>query len=378
MEHFSNLTVNTSILKDMIHPSTEQTLYIKNKLVNFYKHYDVYNIYGDKQINYVCELATNYALWTLPVDLRNDNTVVEAYGYWLSIIWIIDSSFDTAGSKNLRTEKDILVNIIEKAINDEPVNLDNFVVDKNKSRHDQLMSSLPKVLYMTFTKYILLISTYKTMNNYAFDMTNKWLFKYFDNLVGDNDDKNIQYSKIECDLDDYYEWRLADSAMMCVCWHLVLFMNIPCEKLTDSHTKLFEISSILVAYHNDILSYHRDISQDTKNLVRCIMYNCSTPMYREKGNESIKAGVITSIKYIDGIYGKLSNLYKELIDQYPSNAKFMHDICISVVKGSHNWANNEKRYEKGIRMIKSIEDNNDFDFYGLFDNLNVVSGDPTL
>lgn len=81
-------------------------------------------------------------------------------------------------------------------------------------------------------------------------------------------------SKDSYDLDNYYDWRLVDSAMMCVCWHLVLFINIPMEKLTNDHTKLFELSSILVAYHNDILSYHRNISQDTNNLVRCIIYNC--------------------------------------------------------------------------------------------------------
>lgn len=73
---FSELTVNTSILKDMELPSIEQTGLIKNKLVEFYSKFDVYNIYGEKQINYVCDLATNYVLWTLPVELRTDNTLV--------------------------------------------------------------------------------------------------------------------------------------------------------------------------------------------------------------------------------------------------------------------------------------------------------------
>lgn len=99
-------------------------------------------------------------------------------------------------------------------------------------------------------------------------------------------------------------------------------------------------------------------------------------MYKETNNESVKTGVVTTIKYINGIYGKLHTLYGDLINKYPSNAKFMYDICISVVKGSHNWANNEKRYEKGIRMIKSIENNDDDEFNSLFGISNIVCGDP--
>lgn len=86
------------------------------------------------------------------------------------MIWIVDSSFDTARSKNLKAERDILVEIIKNAINDEPVNLDIYVINENDSRHDQLMSCLPKVLYLTFSKYLLMIITYKFANQDAFDM----------------------------------------------------------------------------------------------------------------------------------------------------------------------------------------------------------------
>jgi hypothetical protein len=283
----------------------------------------------------------------------------------------VDSSFDTARDKDLTYPRDVLLNIVKGANTETDEHQMSKYLDNNKcmltekSRHDKIINSLPKVLYDAFKKYNTLLYRYKTQNVKTFDMVNQLLYNYFDNLIEDDKEEYIT------DIDEYYTWRLTDSAMMCIAWHLVLFMEIPFENITPDHEKLFELGSILVAYHNDILSYHRDVSQNVNNLTKCIEKISSS-------DKSIKDIILETIVYVNNMYTKSYDEYKKFCQLYPKDADDMAEIFLSVVKGSYNWANGESRYIKGINMINALKKKDDHTFNMLFDLHNNVSGDPLI
>lgn len=370
---FKELLVDTKIIQGIESPNNDQAEKITNNLIDFYKQFDIYQTYSPKQIDYVSRLSVNFALWNMPVYLRQDN-IIEAYAYWLSVIWLVDSVFDVAKDKDMSKLKDIITELIEKSINYKNVNMDDYEIkfDKKMSKHDQIMKQLPVVVYQTFNKYNSMIKSYRNNNTESFDMINYWLYKFLDNLIEKEEDKNIK------ELDTYYNWRLIDGLMMSVPWHLMLFMNIPANKIEDKHKELFKLASILVAYHNDILSYHRDVAQNVNNLAKCLMYQKYSIDYKIASYQDIKYGIINTIEYVDQLYKKSYQLYTEFSQLYPDDKDFMAIIFLSVVVGSYNWANIEEKYKKGRIMIDTIKNKDDQTFNQLFDLYDIVAGDPIL
>src|SRR5699024_9393170 len=85
--------------------------------------------------------------------------------------------------------------------------------------------------------------------------SHRWLLKYFHSLHTINGISTFE---------EYEEWRLPNSGMMCVIWQMIMFSTtesaIGCEKI-------FELSSLIVAYSNDIVSIERDLYQNVSTLI---------------------------------------------------------------------------------------------------------------
>ncbi len=369
---FSSLSVSTEINPYIEVPDVYHADKLKKYLTEYYEKFELFNVYGPKNVENVCGVSANYCFWTLPKHLRYDENIIKGYSLWLSLIWMVDSSFDVKKTKNLIKEKDDITNIIKNVVNNVKMDTSDFIINNNGTKHDMLMSCLNEVVYTTYNKYMTLILPYITLNPESFDKITEWTVKYIER-VSDND--------IIVDLEEFFNFRLIDSAMMTVVWHLILFMEISSENFNKDHSIMFELTALLVGLHNDIWSLPRDIFQNVNNIVKCMMYNSanttiSTYDHTQRIHE--KQGVESAVKLINSMYKHLSELYEQFIKKYPNESDIMETLCFSVVGGSYNWANLEKRYFKGRYMFSCLEKEDEAGFLSVFGEYVIVDGDPDI
>ena len=143
---------------------------------------------------------------------------------------------------------------------------------------------------------------------------------------------------------------------MCVIWHIMMFenLNLPRDDI------LFEKTSLVVSYSNDILSFDRDVKDNIPNLIKTIGYGRSLNNFN-----SFKEAIII----INDLYQDISTI----INNYDVNLK---EIIVIILEGSHNWSIKEDRYKIGFKMLKKVINNDETDFDKLMHSRENTPGDP--
>lgn len=316
-ERFHRLTVGISLLDVPQVPMGSESI---SKLISYYKQFSFYQNFGSGPFDYICGLSLRYASWTSPLGVSAECLYIHAL--WLSLIWVVDSVFDKWKYK----DKASLIQIINGEIL-------------------QTEDPFLKMVQTTYGHYLDLIEVYRRKSPYAYEQLVYWTTEYLKNLG--NGPGN-----------DFEQWRLIDGAMMCVVWHLILFTE---EEIDPIYFQFFEKVSILVSYHNDLLSFQRDVVQETPNLVR---------LFTEEGYWiAFKKGV----EYVDRLYKELANDFSS-ID--PAKQDQISKIALPILEGSYNWSNTEARYKVGLQMIKALKSGDEDRFHQLLWIKDQTAGDP--
>lgn len=303
---------------------------IEPRIASFYQDTEIYPI-APEAIDYLSGLATRYACWTLPRRLHLQERGVEGYALWLSLVWLIDALFDQDRSMTSEEDAaDLLLTItrLEEVEGSSP-----------------LFTSLFKTVRRAYSKYLDLTAEYRELNPGAYDQILIWFVRYLATLT---DSSETQRNLIE-----YAHWRLVSGAMMCVVWHLCLFTS---TELSPGSSLLFELVSLIVSYHNDLLSFHRDRDQGTPNLLDSLDGNSWTRM--KKG-----------IELVDRLYSQVGQILEEAGDENVS------EIALAILEGSYNWALNEPRYSHGLKILMAAQTGDRELFEQLLEKKERVSGD---
>lgn len=384
LERFAEMKIGTGVFSYPPKPSQTMQDKITGSLIQFYSSFALYRLYNPRQIDGAVSLATQYALWTLPEELRTDTILVEAYSLWLSVIWMLDGIFDSLHSLDMTGPKNIIRQILAKVSLEDGETNDNSIYPTLSSYEgnnsvEMLIRGFYEVFHASFKRYFSDLRPYRLIAPESFQKCLDWLWQYVDCL--------IDTCQEITDLEKYAESRLVDSAMMCVAWHLVFFLGIPADNISNEHEDLFKMSSLLVAYHNDILSFFRDKEQRVNNLVKCMLCGLEALDANELHDfgapdlvhKRERIAIEFAITYTNSMYRNLEHAFARLANKMPSDSEFMGKICLCVVKGSHNWANLQKRYSKGIRMLECIDKNDHVAFDELFcEREGTVAGDPII
>lgn len=352
-DRFKQLSIKTQLIEECLKPRDDIVARIQLSLIDFYKSLEIYQIYGSKAVDYVSGLATRYALWTLPEYCRySDLDATEAYALWLSLVWLIDGVFDKFKSyPQIEKEQMKIIAIIKMAIDG-----DNYETNgmNDSESSNPLFDALSSATYLAYKKYLRLIHDYRRHSPEIFSQITYWLMQYLNTLT---------LSPTLNNLKSYYDWRLLDGCMMCVVWHLALFLRIKDHTIKDLHMSMFHLVSIIVSYHNDIISYYRDNHQGVPNLINYFQ------------QQDTILSVIEAINLVNSLYLDLSDKFHQLSKKYPKDVTLIAQLCLGIVEGSHNWCNQEERYAIGVEMLKSIE-KNEIKIFHNSDNT-IVAGDTT-
>jgi hypothetical protein len=286
------LPIGDKIISGLNPPTDFQLKTLTNELMKFYV---------SPKFERVSELAARFALWNLPENLRDNLTVGGSFGLWLSLVWIIDDLFDKDRQNNGPEVKEIIVKIIK---GETPPTLPDHLV------------SLSTLLINGFTKYRDTIGPH----GYAYHKIQDWLLTYLDNLFGNEEDLTLV---------QYENWRLIDGAMMCVAWHLVHYMNDP----TQDDLEAFRQAALYISYQNDLLSYQRDLKENTPNLVKFMDGKTHWEKYQN------------AINHLNTLWVDIQNPISRL-----------------VILGSYNWALTEPRYVEGKNLLSIALNGNHEDF----------------
>ena len=349
---------------------------IQQSLITFYQGYDFYNLFGAEAVNYVCGLTTRYSYHTSwwfkeskeskefkplsPVILKS----LHGYSLWLSIVWLIDGLCDkyralvTLGDIQVLTDIMLgkthssfrVLSLMCDVMRDELRALSNVIVPSNDTTYNgsRVLLLLFDIVQQTYKRYLELMPY-----NDNKQQLDTWTIKYLDKLL---DDTRQNFT-----LKQYAEWRLNSSAMMCVVWHeLLMSPEYRKEDIDDNALKAFELVSLIVSYHNDLVSLHRDIDQGTPNLVTTI----------NKGD--YWQAIIAAVSLISGMYDELLTLLTDIKYDY------IVTICMSIVDGSIIWTAAEKRYSKGLSMLELVAGDQREEFMKQLYEKTEVAGDPKL
>lgn len=334
-----NITTNTLLYNSR--PNSKLEKENIEYLKSIYKGMNIVTLYSEKNIEYICGLSTRFALWNMPISLlmENNNTscknqktvlnnerknnAIKSFSLWLSLVWIIDGIFDKG--KNL-TESD------RESIRNAFLGQNDVIyINSNNS----LMVALFDCTLQIKKIYNVLIKEYVNVNEKAYIELEKWTNFYMDTLLVKNDGIKS--------LNEYRQLRLKGGGMMCVVWHLMLFIcnNRQTMKIYKNNTakKIFETTALIVSYHNDLLSVGRDLEQHVPNV--CNYFD----------------NILSTINHINSLYLKI-NLLIDNIKENKDIINKIHQVSISILDGSYNWANNESRYKDGVDMLNGIKNNN--------------------
>lgn len=280
------LPVGDTLLSDIIPPTNEQIDKLIKALMKFYV---------DDKYKKVSGLASRFALWNLPIELRDTPNVTTSFALWLSLVWIIDDLFDKDRVNNGIETKRIIERIV-KGNGHEPLN-----------SHEPLNNPLFELLDRGFNYYREIIGP----KGPAYHKIQEWLLTYLDNLFGTEETLTLA---------TYENWRMIDGAMMCVSWHLVHYLQDTTQDDLDS----FKQAAVYVAYQNDLLSYQRDLNEGTPNLIRFMEGEGHWDKYQK------------AVEHVGRLWVDIEN-----------------PITRSVILGSYNWAITEPRYTEGLKLLQS-------------------------
>lgn len=275
---------------------------VSDHLIEFYKEF---SFYRPKMMDYVSGLAARYAAWTMPKHLQTNKALL-SYALWLSVVWIIDGMVDSGRVQNL--ERLVKMFSKERPLED-PMN-----------PFEELVSS-------AYSWYRDLVRPFKRKNPTAYKQVNRWLLKYL----------GCQQNR-PASLKEYKKHRLQDGAMMCVIWQLMMYGGVA----KPSSLRIFSHVSLIVSFHNDLLSFDRDRRQATPNLLQYL------------GEETPWLQFSKGVALVNKLYKRVS------LEDAPLEVK---EICRSVLDGSHSWALNEPRYKVGMTLLRcwEAEDKRGFD-----------------
>ena len=307
---------------------------IKSTIDRLTSFYQQYSFYKHIPIEYLCGLASRYAAWTMPRFLHTDSIALESYSLWLSLIWIVDGMLD---SGKVERKEDITDIFFPSPVTDKQQFATAFHDDSPRDSDNPFQ----EIVRAALKRYRYLIRPYRNKSPDAYQMVEHWLRQYF--TVQNNKPNSIS---------DYKRHRLADGGMMCVLWQLVMYMQIT----NFSDEKIFTHVSLIVSYHNDLLSYNRDMRQKTPNII-----NFSP-------GDSVWERYTNAVNIIDLLYDKIK--HTTITPQITS-------VCSHVLLGSHNWCLGEDRYKVGVSLLRQWEANDRQNFNLTLTQSDHAAGDPT-
>lgn len=324
---------------------------ITKELIEHYKRFRIYSKFGSKNVKYICDLASRYAHSTLQTE---DRGAMKAYSLWLSLVWLIDGFFDKCKSEASQDHIDSLIRIF------------NLEYTHNISDH-----AILEVSFSTYSIYLDFITPYCMGNLGTFSKLTEWLIKYLRTLIIPSKSSHKKskshgsqraYHKIYS-VPDYTRWRLDSGAMMCIIWHLMLFNSLSPD---GCFLRMFKLAALVVSFHNDILSYNRDLRQQTPNLISSI---------KEEYNISDFDAMLKAIQVTDRLYSDIATEFLRLqADQV--RKEYIGSLILDILEGTYSWEYSEPRYEIGIKMLKALEESNRKAFYSLLFDNGKTPGDP--
>lgn len=173
-----------------------------------------------------------------------------------------------------------------------------------------------------YTEYLSLVDIFRQRNTIAFNKAQEWTYHYLINLVA------IPKSS---SLEDYAKWRVIDGGIMCPLWHNLMFAGPDAPDVPN----VFMLTALLASYHNDILSFDRDVADETPNLVHVM---------REHGMSNWDA-FQKAIAFVD-------DALVELVDKVSSlSPHCVKDVFSRLILGTYGWGTTEPRYEKGVALL---------------------------
>lgn len=333
-------------------PPCDETI---QELISYYRPFQLYSEFDPESINYLCALATRYAHATF----RNtDEIALRAYALWLSLIWLIDGFFDKCKSLTSQKDVDTLIQIFQGELIEEPNHI------------------LFEVVIAIYDRYLDMIAPYCMDNLPVFSELTNWLIRYLNTLIVpitprklhrkiiSGGSSRMTLGGVKQSILEYTEWRLDSGAMMCVVWHLVLFNKLP---INTCFFRLFRLAAIVVSFHNDIISYRRDLQQKTPNLVSVV---------RELEEIEDFEAMRGAVDITDRVYTDITVELARLGISHPDIHKDIGPIVLDILEGSYSWAYSEPRYAIGIDMLRVLKDNDKKQFYTLLFHNEKTPGDP--
>ncbi len=328
---------------------------ISDKLKSHYKEFSLHSNFGSKSLNYLCELSTRYASATFKT---TDERALMAYSLWLSLIWMIDGIFDKFKSRTINTDVETLIAIFKSD-------------DIDVAGHP-----LFEPVDIIYKKYLDIIEPYRKRNPIAYSNIVSWLVLYLKTLLPiESTDNPIENNVKENDMgrappdngltvSDYTAWRLDSGAMMCVVWHIIMFESI--NQNLKEFDVIFKVVAIIVSFHNDVISYHRDLQQGTPNIVSVLNGYINDHFNAMKD----------AIQLTDRLYSIAKNELQKLMISNKEQCEIVGPRLYDILEGSYSWSYAEARYQIGNTMLRSVINNNDKLFYRLLNNDDHTPGDP--
>ena len=328
-DRFLRLAVDIPLLEVTPRRTDPQAIF---RLISYYQQFPFYSKFGSKPFDYLCGLSIRYAAWTIPRGVPEE--CLDIHALWLSLVWVMDAVVDKWKYEDTKS----LVSIFN-------------------GQHLQTEDPFLVIVQQTYHRYLQLSEPYRTRSPHAHDQLTYWTIEYLKNLGKrpvEGPTKKLFRSKSQ----DFWKWRLVDGAMMCVVWHLILFTG---EEIDPDDLPFLEKVSILVSYHNDILSFQRDIAQNMPNLVKLFLEDSHWKAFKK------------AVEYVNHLYGELvDDFYQIDSDKQLQVSR----IALPILEGSYNWANLEARYKNGLQMIQAMQEDNEKRFYQLLWTKDQTAGDP--
>lgn len=335
-------------------PSDNLILGVSEKILGYYSHLGIYHKFGADNIRYISKLSTRYALFTLQsLQLNNLFECAESFGLWLSLVWITDGIFDSGGvpktkGAHIRNNSGEIINEKEQTIAKLLEILNNKEILDTSQTKDNLFGLLIPTFKFIYKKYLDLMGIHVQSDN--FKKLKLWTERYLETLC--------IHKKIE-NVDDYRSYRLRSGAIMCVVYHLMIYQELDYTN-NDSVHNLFEHISVIVSYHNDILSFNRDLKDGTPNLVG---------VYGEKDKTDKLLSFKAAIKLTNDLYNLTISMIKDVPEEYAT-------IALAVLEGSYRWTNQEDRYRVGLELLNDVLCNDGKDFDRILNDASPTSGEP--
>lgn len=315
IEHALTIKDDSRAVLGVIPPSSAQIERIATHLFTLFESREEFmKMYGAKSVNYLCHLSTRYALWVSPEPLRNDELAMKALSLWLTLVWIVDGVFDKHQQAAQLSYRQTLLDVI--------------VNDCSPPEGESLFGVVLELFSTIYRHYLQLVQPYRERNEEAFQRLITWFARYIHTLP--------PTTQASFDLDSYRSWRLESGAIMCVVWQLAMLSETPIED-----EEIFKEISLIVSYHNDLLSFDRDRRDGTPNLVSLFYDTEAIDNQQRPVSNDHHSAFKRAISYVNKMY--------ERIWSCP-----LSGLEASILNGSYCWTNAEERYKVGLRLVRFV------------------------